>query len=81
MYKILITDKLAQEGIDLINSMEDFEAVVRTGVSEEELSSIIGQYDGLIVRSGTKVTEKVLETPGKLKGVSRAKNYGNRGVD
>lgn len=72
MFKILITDKLAQEGIDLINSMEDFEAVVRTGVSEEELSSIIGDYDGLIIRSGTKVTEKVLEKPGKLKGVARA---------
>jgi len=72
MYKILITDKLAQEGIDLINSMDDFEAVVRTGIPEEELASIIGDYEGLIIRSGTKVTEKVLENPGKLKGVARA---------
>ena len=72
MYKILITDKLAQEGIDLINSLKDFEAVVRIGVSEEELAAMIGDYDGLIIRSGTKVTEKVLEKPGKLKGVARA---------
>lgn len=72
MYKILITDKLAQEGIDLINSMEDFEAVVRTGISEDELSQIIGDHDGLIIRSATTVTSKVLENPGKLKGIARA---------
>lgn len=72
MYKILITDKLAQEGVDLINSLDNFEPVVRIGISEEELSQIIGDYDGLIIRSGTQVTAKVLENPGKLKGVARA---------
>lgn len=72
MYKILITDKLAQEGIDLINGTENFEAVIKTGISEDDLAQIIGDYDGLIVRSGTKVTVKVLENPGKLKGIARA---------
>lgn len=72
MYKILISDKLAKEGIDLINSMENFEPVVRTGISEDELAQVIGEYDGLIIRSGTQVTAKVLENPGKLKGVARA---------
>lgn len=72
MYKILITDKLAQEGIDLINGTENFEAVIQTGISEDELAKIIGDYDGLIIRSGTQVTAKVLENPGKLKGVARA---------
>ena len=72
MYKILITDKLAQEGIDLINSMEDFEPVVRVGISEDELSQIIGDHDGLIIRSATTVTPKVLENSGKLKGIARA---------
>jgi D-3-phosphoglycerate dehydrogenase len=70
--KVLITDKLAQEGIDLLNSTEGVEAVVKTGISEEELAGIIGEYDGLIVRSGTKVTAKVLANPGKLKGIARA---------
>jgi D-3-phosphoglycerate dehydrogenase len=64
MYKILITDKLAQEGIDLINAMDDFEPVVRTGISEDELAEIIGEYDGLIIRSATTVTPKVLENSG-----------------
>ncbi len=72
MYKILISDKLAQEGIDLINNTEGFEAVIKTKLSEDELCSIIGQYDGLIIRSDTQVTPKVLENCGKLKGVARA---------
>jgi len=72
MIKILITDKLAKEGIELLKSMKDVEPVVKTGISPEELASIIGQYDGLIVRSETKVTAKVLENPGKLRGIARA---------
>ncbi len=72
MIKVLITDKLAKEGIDLLNSMEDVEAVVKTGISEDELAKIIGQYDGLIIRSDTQVTAKVLANSGKLKAVARA---------
>ncbi len=72
MIKVLITDKLAQEGIDLLNSTEGVEAVVKTGISEDELAKIIGEHDGLIIRSGTKVTAKVLANPGKLKGIARA---------
>ena len=72
MIKVLITDKLAQEGIDLLNSTEGVEAVVKTGISEDELAGIIGEHDGLIIRSGTKVTSKVLSNPGKLKAIARA---------
>jgi len=72
MFKILITDKLAKEGIDLIEKADGFEAVVKTGVKEDELAEIIGQHDGLIIRSGTKVTAKVLASPGKLKAIARA---------
>jgi D-3-phosphoglycerate dehydrogenase len=72
MLRILISDKLAQEGIDLLKSMADVEPVVRTGLPEDELIKIIGDYDGLIIRSATKVTAKVLANPGKLKGIARA---------
>lgn len=72
MIKILITDKLAPEGIALLKSMDGVEPVVKTGISEEELSGIIGEYDGLIIRSGTKVTAGVLETCGSLKAIARA---------
>lgn len=72
MYKILVTDKLAQEGLDLLKSMDDVEVTVKTGIGEDELASIIGDYDGLIIRSGTQVTAKVLEKCGKLRGIARA---------
>jgi D-3-phosphoglycerate dehydrogenase len=72
MIRVLITDKLAQEGIDLLNSMDGVEAVVRTGISEDELAQIIGEHDGLIIRSATKVTAKVLSNAGKLKAIARA---------
>lgn len=72
MIKVLISDKLAKEGIDLLNSMDGIQPVVKTGISEEELAKIIGEYDGLIIRSETKVTAKVLDRPGKLKAIARA---------
>ena len=72
MIKILITDKLAKEGIDIINATEGVEAVIKTGISEDELAKIIGEYDGLIIRSDTKVTAKVLANPGKFRAVARA---------
>lgn len=72
MIKILITDKLAAEGIDLLKSIDGVKPVVKTGIKEDQLAAIIGEYDGLIIRSGTKVTSKVLSEPGKLKGIARA---------
>ena len=49
MIKILITDKLAKEGIDLLNSIDGVQAVVKTGISEDELAKIIGEHDGLLL--------------------------------
>lgn len=72
MIRVLVTDKLAQQGIDLLNSMDDVETTIKTGIAENELAEIIGGYDGLIIRSGTKVTAKVLANPGKLKAIARA---------
>jgi D-3-phosphoglycerate dehydrogenase len=72
MIRVLVTDKVAKEGIDLINATDGAQAVVKTGISEDELTKIIGEYDGLIVRSETKVTAKVLANPGKLRGIARA---------
>lgn len=72
MIKVLVSDKLAQEGLDLLSGMDDVEVTVKTGLSEDELASIIGEFDGLIIRSGTQVTAKVLESSGRLKAISRA---------
>ena len=72
MYKVLVSDKLAQEGVDLLNSIDGIEAVVKTGMSEDELCSFISDFDGLIIRSATTVTPKVLDAAKKLKGIARA---------
>ena len=72
MIKVLISDKLAKEGIDLLKKMGEVEPVVKTGMTEDELAAVIGEYDGLIIRSDTKVTAKVLANSGKLKAIARA---------
>ena len=71
-FKILVADKLAQEGLDYITSQPDAELVNKPGLSEDELAAIVGEHDGLIVRSGVQVSAKVLADPGRLKGVARA---------
>lgn len=71
-YRILAADKLAQQGLDYIQSQPDAELVSKPGLSEEELAAIIGEYDALIVRSGVTVTSAVLENPGRLKVIARA---------
>jgi D-3-phosphoglycerate dehydrogenase len=72
MIRILVGDPLAEAGLMRITSMDGVEADVKTGLSEDELAAIVADYDGMIVRSGVKVTEKVLEKPGKLRAIARA---------
>src|SRR6202789_1546858 len=69
--QILVADKLADEGLELLKNAE-ITYDVKVGLKEDELAAIRGNYDALIVRSGAKVTAKVLENPGKLKAIARA---------
>lgn len=70
MPKVLVSDKLAQEGIDILKQVAEVD--VNTGLAEDALCEIIGDYDALVVRSGTQVTAKVLEAAKKLQIVGRA---------
>ena len=72
MHKILISDKLAETGINYLNDQDDIHIHIQTGLKEDELCRIIGDYDALLIRSDTKVTEKVLKAATKLKVVGRA---------
>jgi D-3-phosphoglycerate dehydrogenase len=72
MIKILVADKLAKEGLDYLQNAGDVAVDVKVGLSEDELAAVVGEYDGLIVRSGAQVTAKVLAEPGRLRGVCRA---------
>jgi len=70
--RILAADKIAPEGLDKLQADEQVEVDVKIGLSEDELAETIGQYDGIIIRSGVKLTAKVLSNPGRLKAVARA---------
>ena len=72
MFRILVSDKLGQAGLDRLAAAEDVTYDAITGLSKEELLEIIPQYDALIVRSGTQVDEDVLKAGKNLKVVGRA---------
>ena len=68
--RVLITEKLADPGDELLE--REFDVDVLLGLSPEELLERIGDYDGLIIRSATKVTAEVIERADNLKAIGRA---------
>ena len=71
MPKVLISDKLSPKA-EKIFLDRGIEVDVITGLERDDLIKIINKYDGLAIRSSTKVTEKVLESADNLKVVGRA---------
>ncbi len=72
LFKVLITDNISREGIEKLTRDGTIEVDIRPGIKNEELSSIIGDYDAIITRSGTSIPGSLLEKPGKLKVIGRA---------
>jgi len=72
MIKILVADPLAEEGMKKFTETPGVQADVKTGLSEDDLAKAVGEYDGMIIRSGAKVTAKVLANPGRLRAIARA---------
>ena len=70
-YKLLIADKLAEEGLQLLRD-EGIDFDEKLGLKEDDLVKVVGDYDGIACRSGVKITAKVLDNPGKLKAIARA---------
>jgi D-3-phosphoglycerate dehydrogenase len=71
MPKVLIADSLSPAAVAIFKS-RGIECDVKTGLKPDELKAIIGNYDGLAVRSATKVTADVLKEARHLKVVGRA---------
>jgi D-3-phosphoglycerate dehydrogenase len=69
--KILISDSVEQGCIEILRS-ESFDVDNRPGLSTEELKQVIAAYDGLVVRSSTKVTGDIIALATKLKVIGRA---------
>ena len=71
MPKVLISDKLSPAAVDILKN-RGVEVDFKPGLSKDELLGIIGQYDGLAVRSATKATPDVIEAATNLKAIGRA---------
>jgi D-3-phosphoglycerate dehydrogenase / 2-oxoglutarate reductase len=71
MPKVLISDKLSPAAVDIF-AARGIAADLRPGLSPADLRAIIGEYDGLAIRSATKVTRELLDAAMKLKVVGRA---------
>ena len=57
MTKVLVSDPIDQAGIDILTQVAQVDQKV--GLSIDELKNIIGDYDGLMIRSGTQVTSDI----------------------
>ncbi|RJE90944.1 phosphoglycerate dehydrogenase [Paenibacillus sp. 1011MAR3C5] len=72
MYKVLVSDPISDYGLQQLACAADVEVTKKTGLSEDELIALIGAYDALLVRSHTKVTQRILEAAVRLKVIGRA---------
>ena len=70
MTKVLVSDPIDQAGIDILSQVAQVD--VRTGLPPDELRAIIGDYEALMIRSGTTVTAEIIEAADKLRIIGRA---------
>ncbi len=68
--RVLVSDAIAQDGLDILS--EHIAVDVQTGLDQDELIHIIGQYEALIVRSATQVTAHVIAAGHRLQVIGRA---------
>jgi len=69
-YRILVAERIADSGVDMLR--ERFDVDLGDGWSPEELADRIGGYDGILIRSATKLTADLIERGENLKVIGRA---------
>jgi D-3-phosphoglycerate dehydrogenase / 2-oxoglutarate reductase len=71
--KVLVSDKLSETAVQIFRDRGvDVDYLPDLGKDKDKLLEVIGQYDGLAIRSATKVTEKILAAAPNLKVIGRA---------
>ncbi len=70
--KVLVSDKLDKQGVEILKSNPNIDVDVKVGMTKDELKQVIGNYDGIVIRSATKLTKDVLEHAKNLKAIGRA---------
>lgn len=71
MVKVLVSDKLSPRAVEIFRD-RGIEVDFKTGMTPAEIREIIGQYDGLAIRSATKATAELIEAADNLKVIGRA---------
>ncbi|HEY3950260.1 phosphoglycerate dehydrogenase [Phenylobacterium sp.] len=71
MPRVLIADSLSPAAVDIFRQ-RGVDADIKTGLSKEDLIKVIGDYDGLVVRSDTKPNKEVIAAAKRLKVIGRA---------
>ena len=66
MVKVLISDKMSPLAAEVFKN-RGIEVDVKTGMDKDELAKVIGEYDGIAIRSSSKLTPTVLANTGNLK--------------
>ncbi|MED5261989.1 MAG: phosphoglycerate dehydrogenase [Myxococcota bacterium] len=72
MSRVLVSDSLASQGLDVLRHAQGVEVLDRPGLSPGDLLEAIADVDGLVIRSGTKVTSDVIAAATKLRVIGRA---------
>ncbi len=72
MYRVVVLDHLAPEGLELLDSAPEIEYEVQVGLSGEPLRQTLANFDGAICRSGVKITAEALNGNRRLKTIARA---------
>lgn len=72
MYRVLVSDKLSPQGLDILKAAPDIEVDNITGLTSEQLAEKIPPYHGLIVRSASTVTAEVVAAAENLRVIGRA---------
>src|SRR5438128_7175121 len=72
MYKTLVTDTLAESGLNILRKAEDVDLDYRPGLKGDELIKAVKESDALITRSGTAITAELVNAGTRLRVVGRA---------
>ncbi|MFC2156208.1 NAD(P)-dependent oxidoreductase [Acidobacteriota bacterium] len=72
MKKILVADALASDALDALQSIPGLEVVIKTGMDEADLVKTVPGFNGMVIRSATKVTRPVIESMDTMEVIVRA---------
>src|SRR3989338_7034071 len=71
-FKVLISDPLGEGGLAIFKKEPQIQTDIKTVLPPEELKKIVGDYDAIVVRSGTHLTKDIIQEAKRLKVIGRA---------